>query len=241
MPPPYFLLILEVPANRLHVSGFSLQHREATSETPARIIEAISSIPALPRNVAVILEAGSTEYEELMLKLPAGESADKILVSGNTSALSDVKYEVIENPWRIADYKLYEEEAVVGGHKCQLLVATNSTLKDVKVEAGKITVEVEGPSGLTGGLNLAMPKSMLGEVKPGEIEVLVDGEPAGWVFTEKDGNISILVTYPQHENTIEVEWAQPCPYCGLVKYAPYIAAGATAAIIIAIIIVKKRS
>jgi len=52
--------------------------------------------------------------------------------------------------------------------------------------------------------------------------------------------VSILVTYPQQSHIVEVEWALPCPYCGLVKYAPYIAAGAVA-IIIAIVIIKKRS
>jgi len=234
-----FDFTLTIPDNELHVSGVSLQYREAPSETPARIMEAISNIPALPRSVAIMLEAGSTEYEEVTLKLPSGESADRILISGNISALSDVTYMVGGNPWRIADYELYKKEAVIGGHEYQLLIATNSTLKDVKAEAGKMTVKVEGPSGLIGGLNMLIPKSMLGDAE--SIGVLVDGEPVGWVLTEEDGNISILVTYPQHENTIEVEWAQPCPYCGLVKYAPYIAAGAAAVVIIAIVIIKKRS
>ena len=237
-----FNLILEVPANRLHVSGISLQYREAPSETSAKLIEAISSIPALPRSVAVILEAGSTEYEELTLKLPAGESADKILVSGNTSALSDVTYEVVENPWRIADYKLYEKEVAVSGHKCQLLAATNSTLKDVKAEAGKITVEVEGLSGLTGGLNLAIPKSMLGEAKPEEIEVLVDGEPVECLLIEGDSSVSVLATYLQYgENTIEVKWPAPSAFPTPMMILTASAAAVAAAAIAAIVIIKRRS
>ncbi len=230
---------LEIPANRLHVSGVSLQYREAPSETPARIMEAISEIPALPRNVAINLEAGSTEYEEVTLKLPSGESIDRILVSGNTSALSDVLYMVGGNPWKIADYELHRGEAVIGGHEYQMLIATNSTLKDVKVEAGKITIKVEGPSGLTGGLNLMVPKSMLSNVDPESIDVLVDGEPAGWVLTEKNGNYSILVTYLQHENTVEVEWTLPSAF---PTTTVALAAGAAATAIAAVvIIVKKRS
>jgi len=38
------------------------------------------------------------------------------------------------NSYGIAGYKIYGREAVIGGRKYQLLVATNSTLKEVKAE-----------------------------------------------------------------------------------------------------------
>jgi len=104
-----------------------------------KLIEAISSMPSPPRNVAIMLEAGSNEYEEVELKLPSGMSADRILISGNASALRDVTCTISRNPWGIADYKIYRRESVIGGHKHQLLIATNSSLKEVKAETGRIT------------------------------------------------------------------------------------------------------
>jgi hypothetical protein len=228
---------LTIPANELHVSGISLQYKEDPSQTPVRIMEAISGITALPRNVAIILGAGSTEYEEVILKLPSGESKDRILISGNTSALSDVTYEVDGNPWRVVDYKVHEEELAIGGHKYRAFIATNSTQKEFRAADGRITISVEGPSRLMGGLNLLMPKIALGGADPESIEVLVDGEPAGWILTERDGNYSILVTYPQHKNTIEVKWTLPSAFPTTIVA---LVVGAAAAAVIIAIVIKKR-
>jgi len=230
---------LTYPSNELHVSGISLQYREDPSLTSAKIMEAFSGMSALPRNIAVIVEAGSTEYEEVTLKLPTGEQVKRICILGNASALSNVTYEVGGNPWRIADYKTYEEKLTIGGHEYQAVIATNSTLKEVKAETGKITIKVEGLSGFTGGLNLLVPKTAFGGADPESIEVLVDGEPAGWILTEKDGNYSILVTYPQYRNTVEVKWTVPSVFPTM---AVSLVAGVVAvAVAAAIIIVKKRS
>jgi len=79
---------------------------------------------------------------------------------------------------------------------------------------------------------------MLDGADPKSIGALIDGEPAEGAMTIKNGKISILVTYPQQSCTVEVVWVPPCPYCALIRYAPYIIAGAAAVIIIAIIIKK---
>ena len=232
---------LEIPANTLQVSGVTLRYRRDPSETSMKLIEAISGMPFPPRNVAITLEAGSSEYEEVKLKLPSGMNADRILISGNISALRDITCTISRNPWGIADYKLYRREAVIDGLKHQLLIATNSSLKEVMAETGKIILKVEGSPGLIGGSNLTFPSGMLDGADPKSIGVLIDGETAGRVMTIKNGKISVLVTYPQQSCTVEVEWALSCPYCMPVRYASYIIVWAAAAIIIAIIIIKKRS
>ena len=234
-----FIFNLEIPANILQVSGISLRYRRDPSETPMKLIEAISSMPSPPGNIAITLETGSSEYEEVKLTLPSGMNADRILISGNISALRDVTCTISRNPWGIADYKLYKRDATIGGHKHQLLIATNSSLKEVKAETGRITLKVEGTPGLTGGLNLTFPRDMLDGADPNSIGVLIDDEPAEGAMTIKDGKISILVTYSQQSHTVEVVWALPCPYCGLIRYTPYVIAGAVAVIIA--IIIKKRS
>jgi len=90
-------------------------------------------------------------------------------------------------------------------------------------------------------LNLTFPRNMLDGADLKSIKVLIDGEPAERVIAEKNGKISILVTYPQQSRTVEVEWTLPCPYGTLVRYAPYMIAGVAATIIIAIIIIKRHS
>ena len=236
-----FIFKLEIPANTLQVSGITLRYKKDPSETSMKLIEAISSMPAPPRNVVIMLEAGSNEYGEVKLKLPSGMSTDRILISGNASALRNITYTTSRNPWGITDYKIYIREAMIGGRKYQLLIATNSTLKEVMTETGRIILKVEGTPGLRGGLNLTFPRNMLDGADLKSIGVLIDGEPAERVIAEKNGKISILVTYPQQSRTVEVEWTLPCPYGTLVRYEPYMIAGVAAAIIIAIIIIKRHS
>ncbi|MCD6537046.1 hypothetical protein J7L18_00320 [Candidatus Bathyarchaeota archaeon] len=108
---------------------------------------------------------------------------------------------------------------MIGGRKYQLLMATNSTLKEVKAETERITLKVEGSPALTGGLNLTFPRDMLDGANPKSIGVLIDSEPAEGAMTIKDGKISILATYPQQSHTVEFEWILLCPYCGLIPYA----------------------
>ena len=234
-----FIFKLEIPANTLQVSDVSLRYRRDPSETSMKLIEAISNLPSPQGNVAIMLEAGSNEYEEVKLKLPSGMSADRILISGNVSALRDITCTISRNPWGIADYKIYRREVVIGGRKYQLLIATNSTLKEVKAETERITLKVEGSLGFSGGLNLTFPRNMLDGADPKSIRVVIDGEPAGKAMTIKNGKISILVTYPQQSRTVEVEWAPPCPHCTLIRYAPYIIAGTAVAIMA--IMIKKHS
>ncbi|RLI46047.1 hypothetical protein DRO64_01555 [Candidatus Bathyarchaeota archaeon] len=236
-----FIFKLKIPANTLQVSGITLRYKKDPSETSMKLIEAISSMPAPPRNVVIMLEAGSNEYGVVKLKLPSGMSTDRILISGNASALRNITYTTSRNPWGITDYKIYMREAMIGGRKYQLLIATNSTLKEVMAETGRIILKVEGTPGLRGGLNLTFPRNMLDGADLKSIGVLIDGEPAERVIAEKNGKISILVTYPQQSRTVEVEWTLPCPYGTLVRYEPYMIAGVAAAIIIAIIIIKRHS
>ena len=234
-----FDFAFSIPANTLHVSGIALRYGEEPRLTAARLIEAVSGIPMLPRNVALTFEGGSTEYEEVILRSPTGERVERIVVSGNTSALTAVTYEAAANPWRIADYSLHNATLEVGGEAYRVVAASNATATQLTAEAGSVTVKTQAPSGLTTGLNIVIPKAALAGAKPEEVKVRLNGEQWGWILLQKEENISIILAYPYPEATVQVEWPLPTPSPTLTVAAAA-AAVAVGAAAIAAIIIKKR-
>jgi len=237
-----FCLVLNIPENRLQISGISLQHRDDPIQTPIHLLKDISGISMIPRNVMLKIEAGSNSREEVVFKTPSGEETSVILLIENVTALDDMTFEIEANPWRVADYHLYRESLTIGAATYDAIIATNSTLRRLEAEQNRIVINVEGSPRLTGALNLVVSKEAFGNAEPDNIEVSVDGESTGWLMAEINGNYSILVTYPQHFNTIEISWASPSrgPSSTMLMIVSLIAIAAVAAILLAVILKKKR-
>jgi len=168
---------------------------ELVKEKPIEIPEGIEIrvIGESKSNVEVVVEY-SEQVKEMVKEIPRG------VVIKDVSALPLTSAKVVKNPYGVANY------VVEGSRGEGYLVATNSSVKDVKFSTeGVVTVKLSEVSE-NNAMNITVFKDKLG-FTPIRADVVFNGVTKKSVEpTEGVDSYSVLVTYGKDVSSIEVRW-----------------------------------
>ncbi|RLF91947.1 hypothetical protein DRN52_08635, partial [Thermococci archaeon] len=157
------------------------------------------------------IEGGSSESELIEIIVPphvhvAEKTRHRVTFKGiNFNELKDLAFKVVRNAWGVADANIHEIEELIAGKKRKIIAITNSTLRRFQFLVDRIELEVEGPEGTIGALNMTIPK----EAVSGVIIVYIDKSIVTPTISMNATHYFVFVKYTHSIHTIQVKWGIP--------------------------------
>ncbi|RLE51001.1 MAG: hypothetical protein DRJ20_02745, partial [Candidatus Methanomethylicota archaeon] len=169
------------------------------------------AIPEGIADVTFVIEGGSSESELIEIIVPphvhvAEKTRHRVTFKGiNFNELKDLAFKVVRNAWGVADANIHEIEELIAGKKRKIIAITNSTLRRFQFLVDRIELEVEGPEGTIGALNMTIPK----EAVSGVIVVYIDKSIVTPTISMNATHYFVFVKYTHSIHTIQVKWGIP--------------------------------
>ena len=193
-------------ADLLNVSQYGIPAGESSS-----IMRSMGEL----EDVEVYVSGGSTSRHEAHLILPEGSQPfEKVgenryrVLELTPEALSKISVEVEKNEFGVAEYKVASVKVSARGDQFDVLIASNSTVKDVVWDEDEqaLRISVEGLPGTLGAINATIPRDMFPNASERDLKVFMDGKPArNYEVSVRGGVIVVFVSYYHSSHVIEVK------------------------------------